>query len=129
MPLPRTLPPIAWVTTRATVPQGFIVGIYCHDKYIKYGTCLQRDLIRSWSQDLNPGLPVTKQPLYHLSHQPLRHYGIIHRCIYRVFHTNWGWVSSLKKIFSLYLRYLWISHLLVCFQGSGLPTFYRPQLA
>jgi hypothetical protein len=39
VPLPRTLPPIAWVTTRATVPQVFIVGIYCHDKYIKYGTC------------------------------------------------------------------------------------------
>jgi hypothetical protein len=42
---------------------------------------------------------------------------------YRVFHTKWGWVSILKKIFSLYLRYLWISHLLVSFQGSGLPTF------
>jgi hypothetical protein len=23
------------------VPQGFLVGIYCHDKYIKYGTCLE----------------------------------------------------------------------------------------
>ena len=42
---------------------------------------------------------------------------------YRVFHTNWGWVSSLKKVFSLYLRYLWISHLLVYFLGSGLPDF------
>ncbi len=71
MPLPRTLPPIAWVKTRATVPQGFFVGIYCHDKYIKYGTCLQRDIIRSRSGDLNPGLPGTKQPLYHLSHQLL----------------------------------------------------------
>ncbi len=33
-----------------------------------------------------------------------------------------------EKIVSLYLRYLWLSHLLVCFQGSGLPTFYRPLL-
>jgi hypothetical protein len=65
------LPPIAWVTTRATVLQGFFVGIYCHDKYIKYSTYLQRDLIRSRSGDLNPGSQGTKQPLYHLSHQPL----------------------------------------------------------
>jgi hypothetical protein len=48
---------------------------------------------------------------------------------YRVFHTNWVWVSSLEKIFSLYLRCLWISHLLLCFQGAGLPIFFRPQLA
>jgi hypothetical protein len=41
VPLPCTLPPIAWVTTCPTVPQGFFVGIYCHDKYIKYGTCLE----------------------------------------------------------------------------------------
>ena len=47
------------------------MGIYCHDKYMEYGTCLQGDLIRSRSGDLNPGPPGTKQPLYHLSHQPL----------------------------------------------------------
>jgi hypothetical protein len=47
------------------------VGIYCHDKYIKYGTCSQYDLIRSRSGDLNPGPPGKKQPLYHLIHQPL----------------------------------------------------------
>jgi hypothetical protein len=27
---PRTLPPIAWVTTRTTLSQGFSVVIYCH---------------------------------------------------------------------------------------------------
>ena len=47
--------------------RGYLLPRQVH----KYCTCLQRDLIRSRSGDLNPGLPGTKQPLYHLSHHPL----------------------------------------------------------
>jgi hypothetical protein len=43
------LAPITWVTTLVTVSQGFfqfytpdeVLDIYCHDTYIKYGTCLE----------------------------------------------------------------------------------------
>jgi hypothetical protein len=46
------------------------------------------------------------------------------------FHTNWGWVSSLKiylpKMCYLYIRNLWISHLLVFSGAQNCQLFLDP---